>query len=239
MNLKYIIIAVFIVMTVGLIVANLPYFEVSEVEVTGNLKVSREDIVRQATTLEVGNIFWLSKSKIEQVVETIPYIKNAELTKIYPNKLKINVTERTPVAYLIYNKSSYIYIDNEGCVLEVASTPVEGKAMITGVKYENFNLNEPLKFENNYVLHKVTTLNANIQKYNLENYQITIDLLEDFNVKLIINDMTVGLGEFESIDKKMRYLKSILTKLDEQGYLSGYIDLSDFDKPITFKFSTN
>ncbi len=236
-NFKITLITVFVVMTMLLIIANLPMFNVSRFEVIGNIETSEEEIISKVTALEVDNIFWLSKSKLESSVETLPYVKTATIHKSFPNGLQIEVKERQAVAYLVYNKNSYIYIDGEGYVLEVANTPLEGKSLVTGVKYGNFVLGEPLVFENDYVLHKVTTLNGNIQRYELQNYQITIDLLEDFNVKLIINDITVGLGEFQDIDKKMRYLKSILTKLDEQGYMSGYIDLSDFDKPITFKFS--
>ncbi len=236
-NLKITLITMFVVMTALLVFANLSFFDVSDFEVVGNEKASEEEIISKVTALEIDNIFWLSKSKLESSVETLPYVKNAVVHKMFPNKLQIEVKERQAIAYLVYNKNSYIYMDSEGYVLEVANIPLEGKPLVTGVKYGNFVLGEPLVFENNYVLHKVTTLNSNIQRYELQNYQITIDLLEDFNVKLIINDITVGLGEFEDIDKKMRYLKSILMKLDEQGYMSGYIDLSDFDKPITFKFS--
>ncbi len=236
-NWKITLITVFVVLSLRLVFANLPIFDVTEFEVVGIVNVTEEEVADKVTALEIDNIFWLSKSKIESNIETLPYVKKAVIHKSFPNKLQIEVTERQAIAYLVYNKDSYIYIDYEGYVLEVAKEPLEGKPLVTGVKYENFVLGEPLKFDNEYVLHKVTTLNTNMQRYELQNYQITIDLLEDFNVKLIINDITVGLGEFEDIDKKMRYLKSILMKLDEQGYMSGYIDLSDFDKPITFKFS--
>ncbi len=236
-NLKITLITVFVVLTVLLIFANLSIFDVKEFEVVGNVNVTEEEVADKVTALEIDNIFWLSKSKIESNIETLPYVKKASIHKSFPDKLQIEVTERQAIAYLVYNKNSYVYIDSEGYVLEVAKEPLEDKPLITGVKYGKFVLGEPLDFENDYVLHKVTTLNTSMQRYELQNYQITIDLLEDFNVKLIINDITVGLGEFENIDKKMRYLKSILMKLDEQGYMSGYIDLSDFDKPITFKFS--
>lgn len=239
-NIKYTLIVAFVVMSILLVVMNLQVFNVTSVTVSGNEKTTSDDITKTALSYvkeNSNNIFWINSGKIESAVETLPYVKEANVKKVFPNTLVFQVVERKAVAYLVYNKNSYIYIDKDGYVLEVTDKPLENSPLITGVKYGKFVLNEPLKFEDTYTLQKVMTLKSNMDKYNLQNYQITIDLLEDFNVKLIINNITVGLGEFESIDKKMRYLKSILMELDEKGYVSGYIDLSDFDKPITFKYS--
>ncbi len=233
------LIILFSILTLLLIFINLPFFYVSSIEVKGNVNTTSEEIEKIILLDDKSNIFWVNDRKMELAIETLPYVESANIKKNVPNQLIVEVKEREPVAYLLYNKNSYIYIDKEGYVLEVSSKPLEGKPFVTGVKYENFLLNEPLVFERNYIIQMIDTLNSNIEKYKLQNYQITIDLLEDFNVKLKINDITVGLGEFENIDKKMRYLKSILTKLDEEGYMSGYIDLSDFEKPITFKYAVD
>ncbi len=237
LKIKIISISIFIVLTILLIFANLPIFNVTNISVQGVENISEEEVISIASAQNVKNIFWLSSNKIEKAVETLPYAKSVEVDKIYPNALNINVLERKPIAYLVYNKNNYIYIDNEGYVLEVANKPLEDKPFVTGVKFENFILGEQMQFKNAYTLTKIIAINTNMEKYKLEKYQITIDLLEEFNVKLIINDITVDIGEFENIDKKMRYLKSILVELDNEGYTSGYIDLKDFNKPITFKFS--
>ncbi len=231
------LIFLFSILTLLLIFIHLPMFNVKSVQVIGNVNTKVEDIENIVLFDDTMNIFWVNTNKMEAAVKALPYVKTVKVKKSVPDEIVVEIVEREPIAYLLYNKNSYIYIDDEGYVLEVASKPLEDKPFVVGVKYGNFNLNEPLVFERNYVIQMIATLNMNIEKYKLQNYQITIDLLEDFNVKLVINDITVGLGEFENIDKKMRYLKSILTKLDEEGYMSGYIDLSDFEKPITFKYT--
>lgn len=238
-NIKIILIVLFLVLSIALLITNLQYFNLKNVEVIGTTKVENEEVSEMLLSTDIKNIFLINNGKMESLVEKVPYVKTAEVSKMLPNSLKVQITERVPIAYLVYNKDSYIFIDDEGYVLEVSDKPLEEKPFVTGVKYGNFVLNEPLQFENEYTLQKISIINSNMEKYDLQNYEITIDLLEDFNVKLIINEIKVGLGEFEDIDKKMRYLKSILEELDEKGYLSGYIDLSDFDKPITFKFDGN
>ncbi len=237
MKIKIISISTFIALTILLIITNLPMFNVNTIVVQGVENISEEEVINIASAQKVKNIFWLSSNKIEKAVESLPYAKTVKVEKVYPNTLNINVLEREPIAYLVYNKNNYVYIDNEGYVLEVANKPLEGKPYVTGAKFGNFVLNEQIQFQNAYTLPKIIVINTNMEKYKLENYQLTIDLLEEFNVKLIINDITVDIGEFENIDKKMRYLKSILVELDNEGYTSGYIDLRDFNKPITFKFS--
>lgn len=238
-NIKYILITTFILITILLIVVNLPMFDITSVVLTGNAKITQEEVEDVIVGQDVKNIFWISDYKVEKAIENLPYVKEAKVSKTLPGQLNIDINEREPIAYLLYNKDSYIYMDNEGYALEVSSEPLENSPLITGVNFGNFILNEPLNFEDEYTLQMINTLCENIEKYNLGNYEITIDLSQDFNVKLIINDITVGLGEFEDIDKKMRYLKSILEELDDLGYLSGYIDLSDFNRPITFKYSIN
>lgn len=238
-KIKVIFITIFIIISIILLITNLPFFNVENTIVTGNVKVTSEEVEATVLSQDKNNIFLMSNNQTEKLVEKIPYVKNAEVSKVLPNSLKIEITEREPIAYLVYNKDSYIYIDDGGYVLEVNKEPLLDRPFVTGTKYGNFVLNEPLTFENEYTLQKISIINSNMEKYYLQDYQITIDLSEDYNVKLKVNDITVGLGEFENIDKKMRYLKSILAELDEKGYMSGYIDLSDFDKPITFKFDGN
>lgn len=64
------------------------------------------------------NIFEVNKKKIEDTIAgELNWIKKAELSKIFPDKVIIKLTERIPYLRIVY-RSEYFLVDDEGVVLE-------------------------------------------------------------------------------------------------------------------------
>lgn len=54
------------------------------------------------------------------VLRNVDWVRSASIARIWPNRLSINVTERTPVAFVTKPPSSFVLIDADGVILPLA-----------------------------------------------------------------------------------------------------------------------
>lgn len=92
-----------------------PYFAVVEVEVAGLSTLAAEEMVAwsgiQAETL----IWQMSPEAVARRIETHPVVAGAAVTRRWPNRVVINILERTPVATGRYQQL-WMLIDGDGIV---------------------------------------------------------------------------------------------------------------------------
>ncbi len=82
--------------TVGVSVS--PLFSARELRVRGGAHVPRARIVELAGVSDGTNVLWLDEAGVERRLEAEPWIAHAEVHADFPSTLRIDVTERTPVA---------------------------------------------------------------------------------------------------------------------------------------------
>ena len=85
-------------------------FKIKEINVENNFILKDENIKRTLFYLYNENLVFLKKNNVKDVLEKIDFIDSFELKKIYPNKLKIKIFEKRPIAILHLDKKKY-YLD--------------------------------------------------------------------------------------------------------------------------------
>lgn len=120
-KLIYMIIAFFAV------IAFIIYFEfslgrISTITVEGNNLLPDREIVLLSELSRDESFFELSERKIEENILTNPEVKKVEVTKSFPNKVNIQVTEYNIVGYLV-NEGKYRAVTEDGRIIE-ESIPV-------------------------------------------------------------------------------------------------------------------
>ncbi len=94
-----------------------------DILVDGNRYVSREEVLtalglpKTATQQARVDIFRLSLPEKRKQVESIPWVRSASLTRVYPHRLAVSVVERAPVAYANVEGRLKL-LDLEGVLLE-------------------------------------------------------------------------------------------------------------------------
>ena len=89
---------------------------IKEVVVQGNYHTAKEGIVQQLD-LEPGMLLFDVDLADKQVaVESLPYVKTAQLSRQWPDRLLVSVTERAPVA--IVNLEKLYYVDADGQIFK-------------------------------------------------------------------------------------------------------------------------
>ena len=115
-------IIVILVIGVILIVLNSPLFKVKTIKVINNSELSTEKIIEISGLTEGMNLFRIHKLSRIKSLESNPYILDAKISRKLPSELIITVKERVPT-YLLQFADSYVYINNQGYILEISSKP--------------------------------------------------------------------------------------------------------------------
>jgi hypothetical protein len=118
-----------------------PQFELQsadDLQVTGNQYVSREEIANAlGMPLHAGRgsglkIFRVSLEGARKRAEAITWVRSAVLMRIFPNRLLVHITERTPVAFANLGGRVSL-VDTEGILLDKPENASFDLPVITGL----------------------------------------------------------------------------------------------------------
>ena len=120
------------VVTVALVVAvvgwlrTTPSLRLTDVQVTGNHRVSADWVSSLLAPYRGRPVLWLQLEEIEQRLATHLWIESAELHKQLPNRLLVKLVERRPAALLRADDGLY-YVERNGQLIS-AYDPAVGAA---------------------------------------------------------------------------------------------------------------
>ena len=93
------------------------YFKVSEVRVENESRVTAEEIAALSDVRLGHNIFELDLPRIGRKIEENPWVKRAEVRRLFPRTVVIRVEERSPKA--VINLDYLYYVDGDGEIFKV------------------------------------------------------------------------------------------------------------------------
>jgi cell division protein FtsQ len=150
-----------------------PRFEIARIGISGHSRLIPEEIVEYLNISPHSNIFQIQLDAIRKKLESMRWIKVAEVYRNFPNKLSIRLTERTPFALVKVDELYLVY--NDGVVLgSLASGSAIRLPIITGAFVEHINLEKenPKLGQALYViaelLHSPNPLLRNIRKIHID-----------------------------------------------------------------------
>ena len=190
-----------------------PIFYIKNIEVEGNSKISSEQIKALLQINSTTNIFEESNNKVNAKLKENKYIEKADVRRILPSTLKVNVVERE-VEYLLEYANSYAYTDKNGNILEVSANPVEGKAKIIGYSTKSLNEQEKLDESDIEKLNNVNSILQSAEQFEIRNKITSINIADqdDYQIYIESEKKIVHLGDTKNLDTKMIYIKAILEK---------------------------
>lgn len=98
------------------------WFYIYEIELEGTNRLTKEEIYNQSK-LEAWSMFWFNGNAIATLVEEHPLVAEAVASPLLPNKVRIEITERIPVAVWQSEETCY-FVDSEGVLFDLR-TPLE------------------------------------------------------------------------------------------------------------------
>ena len=207
-----------------------PIFNIKEIEVVQNNRVSAETIVSLSGLNSEMNIFRFWSASIENKIEENAYIEDAKIKRVLPNKIQIEVTERVP-RFCVQVLNSLAYINSQGYILEISQNEL-ALPIITGIRTPEENIKEGNRLEEDDLicLEEVLKIMNIAKENNLDTKVTSIDISQknEYSMTMQEEKKTIYLGDTSNLSAKMVYIQGILEdNKDKEGtiYVNG-----DFNK---------
>lgn len=204
----YYILAAVIAIAVFIVLARTVLFNCSSIEVEGNARYTAEEIIRTSGLAIGESLLSIDEAAAEQrIVSSLAYIDMAEVTKSFPTKIKIKVTEAEKWYCVQHGGRPYI-ISRMGKIIEESAGT--GLPVILGY--------EPLEPMVGRALESETEGKTDIPAAVLNAAEAagvrditSIDITDRFEIKVLVEDrITLELGNSTELENKMHIAEELI-----------------------------
>lgn len=185
-------------------------FKIQEIIVTGNEQISYEEIC-DISYINIGdNIFSTIGIVAEVRLKENSYIKDAEIKKIYPNKIEIVIQERTKEYQILTSTGYYINIDSQGYIIDYSLDKLD-LPLITGMEITEEQVSSLKRLEENDLDKMENILHIQDEGSKIELSTILqIDTEDEYIIHIENDTILINLGDASDLTDKMYYVKAIL-----------------------------
>ncbi len=216
----YYLLALVLMLCVGAALSLTVFFKIESIQVVGDTRYAKEELI-DAAGISVGeNLFRVSKkSTSEKLVAGYPYIAQIRLQRVLPNALLMHVTE-AEVKAAIETGPTYTLLDGRGRVLEIGlPTCPENYFRVVGFTAEGLSPGDFLSEQDADKLSLLLEIQDCATANGLSKIKLA-DLSDPADIWLLYDGrVAIELGGRLDIDYKIRAAKSV-------------IDLSVTDKTV-------
>ena len=206
-------------------------FNIKQIIVTSNSKIKSQEIINLSTLTPGTNMFKTTSSMIKNNLKTNPYIEDVKIKRNINGTVTLDIQERKPT-YMLKFTNSYVYINNQGYILEMSEKPLKLPILI-GFQTPS----EEMKEGNRLIVDDLKKLEDAIKimetakSISMDNIITQIDITNSLNYILTISseDKTVQFGDCSNINVKLLKVQAVIEK--EKG-IAGEIYFQDLDKTI-------
>ncbi len=211
----------------------IPCMNPAKVTISGLQNCTEQEIYTTCGQALNGNCLKLDKNEICSIVSSIPGVEEVKVVKRLPDRVYINVKERTPVAVTFMNegdKTVPIQIDKNGVLFPVksASIPTDGSIpIISGIPVENIpeGMRIPLKYH--LLIDQISSIQALNSKYFAAVSEIQVVPREFGNFELVLFPVSSHLRVLADRVLNEETLSKMLVTLDVVKGLDSNVDVID------------
>lgn len=122
-----------------------PYFNIKNIEVSGNRNISSKEIVDLSRLFKGNNIFYINVRNGENNILSNPYISEVQIKRKLPATVQINIKEREALFYNAKD-NKYFIVDKNGVVLQ-KKDDIKGMHLVKldGFDYDKSEIGKVLK----------------------------------------------------------------------------------------------
>ena len=203
-------------------------FKIQSITIMGNKELSQEDIY-ELSEIQIGdNIFSTFEIVTKVRLKQNGYIEDAKINKIYPNKIEIEITERQKHFQVLTTTGCYIYIDEQGYLLDYSLDKLE-LPTITGMEITEDKMDKINRLEENDLekMENILQIQAETKEIELSDSITEYQVEDEYIIVLESLGVKINLGDATNLKNRMFYVKAILEQ--ERGntgtiYVNGNLD---------------
>lgn len=209
-------------------------FNIKEIVVVNNSKVTSQEIINLSTLKTGVNMFKITNGTIKEGVKINPYIEEVTVKRNINGIVTLDIKERV-ATYMLKFANNYVYINNQGYILEISENPLELPA-ITGFT----TINEEIKTGNRLNIEDLQKLDDVIKIIEiskntpLANIITEVDISDsaDYKLTVLSEKKTIKMGKMTNINIKLQMAGKVFEA--ESGKI-GEIYFQEDGKKAIFK----
>ncbi len=205
---------VIIIIATGIYFMLSPFFNIKEINVQGIERLTAEEVISLSRINLDENTFKIQASEVQKLIKQNAYVDNVYVKRRLPDKIEIQVIERKPTFMILFG-NAYVYLNNQGYLLEVAKEPLEIPAIVGFVTPENeIHEGNRLCSEDLQRLDQVLQIMKSAESNGIKDLitKINIHDKQDYILELKSEKKTVHIGNTTNLSTKMLYVDSILNE---------------------------
>jgi len=197
-------------------------------EVTGNENVTKAQIM-EIMGADIGrNIFFIPLAQQKAQLEQIPWVDSASVMRFVPNRLQVEIHERTPVAFARVGPRIFL-IDAGGTLMELPPKHKYSFPVILGMNPgEPLSTRVPRMRAYNQLVHDLDSGGASYSKdlsevdvSDLENLRVRVndpqgDVLVELGVSDFLKRYQIYVGHVQEWRQQFQKLESVNLRYDNQ-----------------------
>ena len=172
---------------------------------------------RGGVVTDTSDLAALDCEQIENAVKKLPAVANAEVYKTIGGYLRIDCTERHPIARIITQTGASAYVDSKGFLMPTLRNATARVPVFTG------NIVAPLKmgisvldstYENTELpgIYKLANFVRSDSLWQAQVQQVYVDENKEFEVVPRVGSHTIVVGDADNLDTKFQKLKLLYFK---------------------------
>lgn len=201
------------------------YLTIQYIKIEGNYRVSGIEILKRTNLTKGESSLLFFDSDLERKIEKSPWIMDANITKILPNSVSIEVKEAEIFCLIKQGGKSLKYITDSGIILDDANI--------------DFGLDFPVIISENILEPELLEYALSILKISRYDSVLNFEHISELNVNSIYGitvvtteGVNVFFGLRENLQERWNRLKRTFLFSQNSNIKQEYIDLSLKDKVV-------
>ena len=157
------------------------FFNIKDIAVEGNNMVAKDEILVKCGIKNSDNIFMFNKKTVVNALEKIPYIQEARLMRLFPDKILINIKERKPIG-IFYVNNSFTYVDSQEIVVDNSSNIYDSDIPIITIadgSIQSTQAGETISIEPQWIKKNVFGILNELDETEISKYISEINVTDD------------------------------------------------------------
>ena len=231
--LKWLLILILLILAITLFMMS-SIFNIKEIVVINNNKISSEEIINLSTLKKDTNMFRITNKTIRDGVKTNAYIESVTVRRNLNGTVTLDIVERQ-ATYMIRLENAYVYLNNQGYILEISEEALQVPVLVGfstpegQIKSGNrLNINDLNKLDD---VNKIIKVSENSPLADIIT-EIDISNSNDYKLNVESEEKIVRLGNMSNINIKLQMAGNVFE--NEKGK-KGEIYFQDDSKKAVFK----
>lgn len=197
----------------GLYYAVSKFLKVNNIVVCGSSMYTEQDIIATSELKDDGsdNMIFLSFKRIKENIKSrLPYIRDVEVYRSYPDTIIIEVEPNQPFAQIGTEDNKYLVDESMKILSEVAQTEYD-YLEVDAVLADAQKIGQNLEFGEEKSREIFENVIEQCEKNDLLKDMNTIKLSDIFDIYMIYDDrIQIALGDYTEINSKIQFAANII-----------------------------